>query len=92
LKTKSRHQVVYADLRGLTTAVEYPYGYCEIGQRFYALRAGKRTQRISWMAALKQGNLFAPMTFAGACNRDWFEMWLEQCLLPQLQTGDVEGN
>jgi transposase InsO family protein len=29
------------------------------------------------------------MTFAGSCNRDLFEMWLEDCLLPKLQPGDV---
>ena len=29
------------------------------------------------------------MTFAGACNRDLFEMWLEECLLPQLQPGSM---
>ncbi|OKH28687.1 hypothetical protein NIES1031_01880 [Chroogloeocystis siderophila 5.2 s.c.1] len=37
-------------------------------------QVGKRTSRISWIAALKQGKLFAPLTFAGSCNRDWFEM------------------
>ena len=37
----------------------------------------------------QQGNLFAPMTFEGSCNRDLFELWLEECLLPQLQPGDV---
>lgn len=41
------------------------------------------------IAALKQGNLFAPMTFVGSCNRDLFEIWLEECLLPKLQPGDV---
>ena len=25
----------------------------------------------------------------GCCNRDLFELWLEQCLLPQLQPGDA---
>lgn len=29
------------------------------------------------------------MTFTGACNRDLFEMWLEECLLPQLQPGSA---
>ncbi len=43
----------------------------------------------SWIAALKQGNLFAPITFVGSCNRDLFERWLEQYLVPQLQPGDV---
>ena len=33
--------------------------------------------------------VFAPMTFIGFCNLNLFQMWLEQCLLPQLQTGDV---
>jgi hypothetical protein len=70
----------------------YPYGYCKIGQRFYAFKSGKRSERVSWIAALKEGSLFAPMTFTGSCNRDLFEMWLEQCLMPQLQPGDVIGN
>jgi transposase len=51
--------------------------------------SGKRTERVSWIAALKQEKLFAPITFSGSCNRDLFETWLEQSLLPQLQPGDV---
>jgi transposase len=39
--------------------------------------------------ALQEGDLFAPMTFVGTCNRDLFELWLEECLLPQLRRGDV---
>ena len=34
--------------------------------------------RVSGMAALPQGELFAPITFAGSCNPDLFELWLEQ--------------
>lgn len=45
--------------------------------------------RISWTSALQQDKLIAPMTFVGSCNRELFEMWLENCLLPQLQPGDV---
>jgi transposase len=41
------------------------------------------------MAALRQKTIFAPMTFEGTCNRDLFEMWLEDCLLPQLKVGDI---
>ncbi len=39
--------------QALITARDYPYGYCEVGQRFYALKCGKRTQRVSWISALK---------------------------------------
>lgn len=103
LKTKSASQIVYVDEAGIDNRDDYPYGYCKVGQRFHAavfcggiippqtnlLKSAKRTERISWIAALKQGTLFAPMTFAGSCNRDLFELWLEQCLLPQLQPGTV---
>ncbi|HEY9783408.1 MAG TPA: IS630 family transposase [Leptolyngbyaceae cyanobacterium] len=75
--------------RALIIALGYPYGYCEVGQRFYALKPGKRTERVSWIAASREGNLFAPMTNACSCNRDLVEMWLENCLIPQLQPGDV---
>ena len=80
---------MYVDEAGIDNREDYAYGYCEVGQRFHALKSGKRTQRVSWIAALKEGNLFAPMTFLGSCNRGLFEMWLEECLLPQLQPGDV---
>ena len=83
------HQIVYVDEAGIDNREDYPYGYCEIGQRFYALKSGKRSERVSWIAALKEGCLFAPMTFAGSCNRDLFELRLEQCLVPQLKPGDV---
>ena len=89
MNTLAVSQIVYVDEAGIDNREDYPYGYCEIGQRFYALKLGKRTERVSWIAALKQGKLFAPMTFTGSCNRDLFEMWLEKCLVPQLQPGDV---
>ncbi len=66
-----------------------PYGYCEVGQRFYVLNSGKRSERVSGIAALKAEGLFAPMTFTGSCNRDLFELWLEERLVPRLQPGDV---
>ena len=89
MKIKPVEQVVYVDEAGIDNRDDYAYGYCEIGQRFHALKAGKRTERVSWIAALKQGKLMAPLTFVGACNRDLFELWLEQCLLPQLQPGAI---
>lgn len=82
-------QIVYVDEAGVDNRDNYLYGYCPIGQRFHALKSGKRTERVSWIAALKSDKLFAPLTYAGACNRNLFETWLEQCLIPQLQSGDV---
>ena len=80
---------MYVDEAGIDHREEYPYGYCEIGQRFHALKSGKRNERVSGIAALKLGEIFAPISFSGSCNTDLFERWLEQSLLPQLQLGDV---
>jgi len=35
--------VYVVDEAGIDNRKEYPYGYCEIGQRFHALKVGKRT-------------------------------------------------
>lgn len=77
------------DEAGIDNRADYPYGYCPVGQRFYDLKSGKRTERVSFIAALKESKLFSPMTFEGSCNRLLFEAWLQQSLLPQLQPGDI---
>ena len=41
------------------------------------------------IAALCDQNLIAPFTVEGACNRTVFETWLETCLLPTLEPGQV---
>ncbi len=68
---------------------EYGYGWNQQGQRFHALKSGRRQGRVNMIAALCEQNLLAPFTVEGACNRTVFETWLETCLLPTLVTGQV---
>ena len=68
---------------------EYSYGWNERGQRFHALKSGKRQGRINMIAALCNHKLMAPFTIEGACNRIVFETWIENCLLPSLKPGQV---
>lgn len=68
---------------------EYAYGWNEQGQRFHALKCGRRQGRVNMIAALHQRNLLAPFTVEGACNRVVFETWLETCLVPVLEPGQV---
>ena len=53
------------------------------------MKWGKKRERTSWISALKEGKIFAPLTFEGSCNRDLFEAWLSQSLIPQLNSGDI---
>ena len=68
---------------------EYNYGWNLKGQRFYALKLGRREGRVNIIAALCDQNLIAPFTIEGACNRTVFETWLENCLIPALEPGQV---
>jgi len=68
---------------------EYGYGWNQQGQRFHALKSGRREGRVNMIAALCEQNLIAPFTVEGACNRTVFETWLETCLLATLVTGQV---
>lgn len=68
---------------------EYAYGWNKQGERFHALKSGRREGRVNMIAALCDHNLIAPFTVEGACNRTVFETWLETCLLPTLVPGQV---
>ena len=81
--------IVYVDESGMDRRDEYDYGWNLKGQRFHALKSGRRQGRVNMIAALCDHNLIAPFTVEGACNRIVFETWLESCLLPTLQVGQV---
>lgn len=68
---------------------DYEYGWNQRGERFHALKSGKREGRVNMIAALCNQNLLAPFTVEGACNRTVFETWLETCLVPVLKPGQV---
>jgi transposase len=66
----------------------YGYGYAPAGERFYDLKSGRRQGRINMIAGYRDGELIAPFTVEGSCNRSVFEIWLETCLIPRLRPGE----
>lgn len=66
---------------------DYGYGYSPKGERLHALKSGRRQGRVNTIAAWCDGDLMAPFTLEGACNRSVFEIWLETCLIPILKPG-----
>jgi len=68
---------------------QYSYGWNERGERFHSLKTGRRAGRVNMIAAWCAQQLLAPFTVDGACNRVVFETWLETCLIPVLQPGQV---
>lgn len=80
---------VYIDQCGVDDTLSYAWGWSLRGTRCQGERLGHKTWRISMMAALCQGQLLSPLTFEGTCHAALFEVWFEQHLLPELQTGQV---
>ena len=68
---------------------DYDYAYSKAGERVYELKSGRRGTRINLMAGYRGNQLIAPVMFKGGCNRDVFEAWLEQFLLPEIKPGDI---
>jgi hypothetical protein len=67
---------------------DYGYGYAPAGVRFAGMKAGRRQGRINMIAGYRAGQLIAPFTIEGACNRGVFEVWLTVCLIPLLKPGE----
>lgn len=59
------------------------------GKRCYAKKTFRHKVRVSKIAALREKSIFAPYVFTGYCNRDLFEAYIENILLPELYSGDV---
>lgn len=81
--------LVYVDESGIDDAEDYAYGWCKKGQRFHASKLGHHSTRISMIAALRNQELIAALTFEGYCNHKVFETWVEQVLVPVLQPGQT---
>jgi transposase len=84
---KAAH-LVYADESGMDERDDYAYGWSDKGEPVEGLKAGRRQGRVNMIAAYRHGELIAPFTIEGACNRTVFEVWLETCLIPKLEPGN----
>ncbi len=81
--------MIYLDEAGIDAHASYPYGWSLKGRRCYARKSGQRGGRTNFIAGLTGNTLIAPFVFDGYCNKTVFETYIEHCLLPVLQEGDV---
>ena len=81
--------MVYVDEAGLNDTEAYAYGWCDRSERFYDLKQGHRTERVSMVAGWCNRAILAPFTFKGYCNTPLIEGWIEHCLVKELSPGQV---
>jgi hypothetical protein len=65
VSTLNKEALVYLDEAGMDSRADYEYGWNKQGERFHALKSGKREGRVNMIAALCNQNLLAPFTVEG---------------------------
>jgi hypothetical protein len=65
LATHVDEAIVYVDEAGMDNREDYGYGWDETGQRFQALKSGRRQGRVNMIAALCNQQVVAPFTVEG---------------------------
>jgi transposase len=76
---------VYVDESGFEAYTYRPYAWSKRGDKSYGDRRGQRGTRTSLIAGKRGKQLLAPVMNQGSTNARWFNQWLEEHLLPQLQ-------
>ena len=82
-------KLVFIDETWASTSMTRRYGRAPKGQRLVEPIPHGHWKITTFVAALRQGGVVAPMTCDGAINGDLFVAYLEQCLVPVLRPGDV---
>lgn len=68
--------LVSVDESGMDERDDSGYGWSPAGERIDGLKTGRRQGRVNLIAGSRDGQLIAPFTVTGACNRTVFELWL----------------
>jgi transposase len=80
--------VVFIDETGATTAMGRTYGRAPVGERVQATAPGA-WKNVTLISGMRRSGVIAPMALPGATDRQVFETYVEQALVPELRAGDV---
>lgn len=81
--------IVYLDESGIDKFLSRNYARAERGKQVICDIKGKKYQRVSMIAAQCKKSVLAPFVFEGTTDSKLFNHWLENCLVPELQPGQV---
>ena len=81
--------LVFLDETAITTSMVRTRGRCPRGDRLVDYAPHGHWKAISFIAGLRHDKMVAPFAIEGAMNGDIFLAYIEQCLAPTLQPGDI---
>jgi transposase len=73
----------------VTTNMARRYGRCPRGERLVSAVPHGHWHTTTFVGALRHDRLTAPCVFDGPMNAECFRAYVEQCLAPTLQPGDI---
>src|ERR1700683_2138683 len=82
--------VVFIDETGATTAMGRTYGRAPVGERVQATAPGA-WKNVTLISGMRRSGVIAPMALPGGTDRQVFETYVEQALVPELRAGGVGG-
>ena len=82
-------RLVFLDETAVTTSMVRLRGRAPRGVRVIGRVPFGSWETITFIAALRHNKMTAPMAFEGAMTAEMFLAYLEQCLCPTLQRGDI---
>jgi transposase len=81
--------LVFLDETAITTNMVRTRGRCPRGDRLVGYAPHGHWKTITFIAGLRHDQMVAPFVIEGAMNGETFLAYIEQCLAPTLQSGDI---
>jgi len=82
-------RLVFVDESWASTSMARRHGRCPRGERLRMSVPHGHWKTTTFIAALRSSGIVAPYVVDCPVNRDIFEAWVEQALLPELRPGDT---
>lgn len=82
-------RLVFLDETAVSTNMVRLYGRGPRGERVIGEAPQGTWQTITFVAAIRNDKMIAPMVFEGAMTGEMFVAYVEQCLVPQLKRNDI---
>ncbi|WP_234710575.1 IS630 family transposase [Sinorhizobium arboris] len=82
-------RLVFVDETWVKTNMTRTRGWCQRGQPLFARIPHGHWKTLTFLAGLRHDRIVAPFVLDGPINGIAFTAWVEQCLAPTLNPGDI---